>query len=292
HLLLLSRGGGVPVGGRGRPRAAALAEALTPRRPRGTHLAAQGRAARRAPRLLRQAAARPSAAGGAGPLSGLLRAHARPATGARLPGGVRRRADVADGQAPPGRPRPRAPPVHARAARQHVPAGALAHARVRTRAGRAAARPVGGEDRGALRADVLVSLGPGGGVAARARRRGPPSLARRRARSAARALRDRRRVREARAARPAARRAPRGDRRVHRAPDTISQAPAYIRGRLVRHLAGRSVGHGGQQSVRAWPLVLGIVYESTRSICPGRPTSRSRCSAKARTRWTPAAPVG
>ena len=133
-----------------------------PRWPRRSHhddgvgldLAAQGRPAGGAARLLRQAAARPARAGRPRPAPGLLRARARPPARARLPRRVRGRPAVAHGAASHGRARARAPAVHARAARQHLPARAWSHARVRARHGRAAAGAVGGQERGALRADA------------------------------------------------------------------------------------------------------------------------------------------
>src|SRR2546422_6689793 len=68
--------------------------------------------------------------------------------------------------------------VHARTAGEHVHARALEDARVRAGDGRAPAGALGGQDRGAVRADVLLPLGPRGGVAARGRRGGPAALSR------------------------------------------------------------------------------------------------------------------
>src|SRR5581483_3537804 len=83
HVLPLPGGRGLPVGGRGRAPRSPVAPPLAPRRRRGPHLGAEGRAAGPQVGLLRQAAPRPAAPGGPGSLPRLLRARARPAAGAR-----------------------------------------------------------------------------------------------------------------------------------------------------------------------------------------------------------------
>src|SRR5256712_137992 len=106
------------------------------------------------------------------------RVGARAAAGARRPRRARGGADVAHGAPPDGRAGPGAPAVHARTAGEHVQARALEEARVRAGDGRAPAGALVDQDGGALRADVLLPLGLGGGVAARGRRGGPATLSR------------------------------------------------------------------------------------------------------------------
>src|SRR5256886_15639205 len=89
----------------------------------------------------------------------------------------------ARGAPPDGRAGPGAPAVHARASGEHVHARALEDTRVRAGDGRAPAGALGGQDRRAVRADVLLPLGPGGGVAAGGR--GGRAAARPRARGGA-----------------------------------------------------------------------------------------------------------
>src|SRR3989454_8082005 len=177
-LLPVPRGRGVPVGSGGRPRESALAPALAPRRRHRPHLGAEGYPASAQARVLRQAPQGTPAPGGARPLPGVLRAGSWPPAGARLPCGVPGRAAVSHGPADHGRDDPRAPPVHARAAGQRVHAGAREDARVRARDGRAPARAMAGQERGAIRADLLVSLGSARGVAARGGRPGAAPVAR------------------------------------------------------------------------------------------------------------------
>src|SRR5262249_49916869 len=79
-------------------------------------------------------------------------------------------------------------------AREHLHARPPSHARVRARDGRAPAGAVDREDGGAVRADLLLPLGPPGDVAAGAGERRPSAFARARARRADRASRGSRAV--------------------------------------------------------------------------------------------------
>src|SRR2546422_4903542 len=228
-------------------------------------------------RVLREAPQGPAAPGGARAVSRLLRSDPWAAAGARLSRGVRGGADVAHGAPPDGRAGPGAPAVHARTAGEHVHARALEDARVRAGDGRAPAGALGGQDGGAVRADVLLPLGPRGGVAARGRRGGPAALSRAGAGAAARALHARRDLQQ-RATAGAPVRAPAGGGGARGGPAGRDPRAAgrLRRGRLAGSLAGpRDLGGGGGRPPPTPPP-------------PGAPAPPAlRCGAQTRARTAP-----
>src|SRR2546422_11509083 len=239
HALSVPGGRGVPLGGGRGAGAPPLAAARAPRRGHRAHVGVEGHAPVEEARVLRKAPQGPAAPRGPRAVPRLLRAGSRTAAGARVPRRVRGGADVAHGAPPDGRAGPGAPAVHARTAGEHVHARALEDARVRAGDGRAPAGALGGQDRGAVRADVLLPLGLGGGVAARGRRGGPATLSRAGAGAAARALHARRDLQQrAPAGAPVRAPAPGGDARGGPAGRDPRAASRLRRGRLARSLAG------------------------------------------------------
>src|SRR5439155_20154150 len=111
--------------------------------------------------------------------------------------------------------------------------------RVRAGDGRAPAGALGGHDGGAVRADVVLPVGPRGGVAARGRRGGPAAPSRAGAGAAARALHARRDLQQ-RATAGAPVRAPAGGGGARGGPAGRDPRAAgrLRRGRLARSLAG------------------------------------------------------
>src|SRR4029450_10718783 len=160
--------------------------AFPPRRRRRGDVGAEGRAARAPPGLLRQAGQGAAGAGGPRSLSRVLCARARQAAGGGLSRGIRGGTALAHREADHGLPAARVPAVHAWPTRGVLHAGSRQDARVRARHGRAPAGAVDREDRGAVRADVLLPLGPPRTLASRPGRRGTAAAPARRAGAAQR----------------------------------------------------------------------------------------------------------
>ena len=136
------------------------------------------RAARRASRVLRQAPEGPAGAGGARPLPGLLRPRARRSARADYRRGVRGGAPVAHRQAHHGQPDARVAPVHPGPARGGFMLEPGKTREFERAMGELQRGSVDRQDRGALRADLLVPLGSARALAARAGGGGPAPFAR------------------------------------------------------------------------------------------------------------------